>query len=242
MVFVAVEVDPGIGGTPNTVVVVLAPLGPSPGENELGDMPTPVASQVTTVVVDTPMGPDPVPVPSRVRTDAPFFRTGTSTLPEVVRFAAVEKVCVPGSSSERNECTLDDVSAAIAGLTVVAACTTVHAISKVGFLEESVGVFRRADATTIRDPVPVTLVAPIMATEMKRVPDEEAGIKFSLGGPFGGIILLLVFLLLLFEFFLCDERELVLTSFLRHVGLYLTLLILFIVNLFHLINFFTLGL
>lgn len=59
-----------------------------------------------------------------------------------------------------------------------------HAVSKVDFLVDRVAAFRRVDAGVITDPVPVPLVTSRMMPGMKRVPDEDAGMKFSLVVPF----------------------------------------------------------
>lgn len=67
-----------------------------------------------------------------------------------------------------------------------------HAVSKVGFFVGRVAALRRVGAGVITDPVPVPLVTRRIMPDMKRVPDEDAGIKFSLAVPFVGALGLFV--------------------------------------------------
>lgn len=61
-----------------------------------------------------------------------------------------------------------------------------HAPFKVALQGDRVGELRGADAAEMRDPVPDPLVTRSMATDIKRVPDVEAGMKFSLVAPLCG--------------------------------------------------------
>lgn len=76
--------------------------------------------------------------------------------------------------------------AAIAGRTAAAVGTNVHALSKVGFLEERVVGLSTTEVAIMMDPVPVPLITSIIVTDMKRVPDVDAGMKFSLVVPLCG--------------------------------------------------------
>lgn len=100
-----------------------------------------------------------------------------------MRFAAVEKVWDPDRSWELKAGPSVEGYAVIAGRTAVAVGTNVLARSKVVFLGVRVGVLSVVGAAIMRDPVPAPLVTSIMATDMKRVPDVEAGIKFSFAEP-----------------------------------------------------------
>ncbi len=177
---------PGAGGPPKKdegVVVKSVGLRIVKGR---GEIPTPGDSQVTPVEIGATMGPAPVPEPSDTSGANAFLSTGVSTLPGVVRFAAVGKEWVPETMSVSNGGTLADVYAARAGPTVVIVCTKVHALSKVAFLEDRVTAFRRVDADITRVPVPVPFVTTIMVTGIKRIPDAGHGAKFSLADPFRG--------------------------------------------------------
>lgn len=152
-----------------------------------GTFPRPEVSLAEPVTAEPAMGPEPVPDPSGVSKEAKFLRTWLSTHPEVVRLAAVDKVWVPDSSWERKMGPSVEGYAVIAGSTAAAVGTNVLARSKVALHDVRVDVFSVAEAAIIRDPVPVPLVTRIIATEMKRVPDVEAGVKFSIVVPFFGL-------------------------------------------------------
>lgn len=66
----------------------------------------------------------------------------------------------------------------------MAVWTNVQAPSKVALHDTRVVVLLVVDATIITDPVPVPFATRIMATGIKRVPDVDAGIKFSIVVPF----------------------------------------------------------
>lgn len=99
---------PDAEGTPNTDAGV-DNVGSTMPELAPGVTPLPDVSHATPATIETDMGPEPVPAPSEVRSDNRFFRTGTSTQPEVVRFAAVDKVGAPDRTCGTNACTYVDV-------------------------------------------------------------------------------------------------------------------------------------
>lgn len=197
----AVTVEwPGTVGTPNTEAGVGVPCY-SNVVTVSGGLPMPEGSHAPPEVIGTDMGPDPVPGPSGGRKAKPFFTTGTSTHPDGVRFAAVGKVGGPGMTCDTNACTYVVVYGGIAGSTVAAVGTKVHAVSKVEFLVSRVAAFRRVGAGVITDPVPVPLVTRRIIPGMKRVPGEDAGMKFSLAVPFVGALgLFVIYSFLVFYF------------------------------------------
>ncbi len=71
---------------------------------------------------------------------------------------------------------------------MAAVCSTVHAVSKVDFLDDRVAALRRVDAGIMTGPVLVPLDTSIIITGMKRVPDVDAGIKFSFEDPFMDVL------------------------------------------------------
>lgn len=133
--------------------------------------------------------PDPVPGPSGTRSGNLFLLTGTSTHPEVVRFAAVGKVGAPGTLSGLSTCTLVDVYVAFAGITVVAVCAKVQVSSNIVLQVGSVVALLVVGAEVATAPVPVTLFGIIMVTGMRRGPGCGRGAKFSQVGPTMGFSL-----------------------------------------------------